>query len=88
MYSALIIVATPVYQFVPIVLDIVFPLDEPRPLKLFIMMEYFIFNNKYFYIKVLHEVVFIAVCGTILFVTVAQLITFFFHALGLFKIAR
>ncbi|XP_020291755.1 uncharacterized protein LOC109858672 [Pseudomyrmex gracilis] len=82
------LVGAVILQFIPIIFDVVFPLDNPRPRNLLIMAEYFVFTNDHFYIKVLHELVSVTVSFTIGYATATQLLGFIYHIFGMFKIAR
>ncbi|XP_025268466.1 uncharacterized protein LOC112639281 isoform X2 [Camponotus floridanus] len=45
-----------ILQFLPLILDVILPLNESRPFRTFIITEYFISQEKYIYIILLHEV--------------------------------
>jgi len=79
-----------IIQFLPIILDVILPLDEPRPRRLLVTVEYFTteINDKYFYIKVFHEVINVTIYVSMLFAMVTQLLAFACHIFGMFKIAR
>jgi len=77
-----------IIQLLPYILDVMLPLDKPRPRKLIIMAEYFISQDKYFITKVLHEIVLIVISASIMFATASQLLVFSCHSFGMFKIAR
>ncbi|KAH0945359.1 hypothetical protein HN011_005910 [Eciton burchellii] len=76
-------------QFLPLILDVIFPLDKARPRKLLITVEYFIIeiNDKYFYIRVFHELIFLIIYVSMIFATATQLLAFACHIFGMFKIA-
>ncbi|KAH0945361.1 hypothetical protein HN011_006069 [Eciton burchellii] len=78
-----------IIQFLPIILDVILPMDEPRPRELLITVEYFIIeiNDKYFYIKMFHELIFFIICVSMIFATATQLLAFACHIFGMFKIA-
>lgn len=74
--------------FVPDVLDVVAPLDKPRPRDLPVKLEFFIDKEKYFY---LITVVFIlcAFLGmTVLMATETMFMLFTQHACGLYELIR
>lgn len=48
-YGGFMIIGIFFIQFYPIILDIVLPLDEPRPYKLLVTLEYFVSQDKYIY---------------------------------------
>ncbi|XP_072744258.1 uncharacterized protein [Anoplolepis gracilipes] len=88
LYASFVATTLTFFQFYPIIFDIVMPLDEPRPFKIFVTVEYFIIDeDKYVYIKALHEFVIILLCGLMMITTSMQLIIFTFHSFGMFKIA-
>lgn len=74
--------------FVPIVLDIVAPMDEPRPRQLPIRVECFVDPQKYFYF-IYFIIVVSAFSGmTVLMATENMFMIFMQHAGGLFEIVR
>jgi len=77
-----------IVQLLPYILDVMFPLDKPRPRKLIIMAEYLVSQDKYFITKILHEIVLIVICASIMYATASQLLVFCCHSFGMFKIAR
>lgn len=87
-YAGSIIVLTFGIQFFPAILDLILPLDEARQRDLFILVEYFVTQNKYSYTTVLHEIVFVVVIVTIFYANTAQVLQFVFHIYGMLKIAR
>lgn len=73
----------------PCILDIIMPMNESRPHPLIpIMTEYFVDQEKYFYLILLH--IDVATCiGAIAYIaTGTMLIGYLKHACGMFKIAR
>ncbi|EZA48247.1 hypothetical protein DMN91_010359 [Ooceraea biroi] len=88
-FISFILVLVTVIQFLPNILDVILPLDEPRPRRLLVTAEYFIVktNDKYYYTRVFHELVFLTMCASMIFATATQLLTFAFHSFGMFKIA-
>lgn len=72
----------------PIILDISLPLNESRNY-LLIPVEYLIVSqDKYFYTKVLHELVAITVSGLISYSIGLQYMLFVSHCIGVLKVAR
>jgi len=75
-------------QFWPNILDIILPKNNSRPHNLLIMMEYFIDQEKYFYLILLHLYITILMglitmqAISIWFITFSQCIC------GMFKVAR
>ncbi|XP_026828744.1 odorant receptor 22c-like isoform X2 [Ooceraea biroi] len=73
-------------MFVPDVLDIITPLDEPRPRQLPVQIEFFFDQDRYFY---LFSFIFIIVAFlgmTVLMATENMYMLFTQHACGLFKL--
>ncbi|XP_029168302.1 uncharacterized protein LOC114938478 [Nylanderia fulva] len=81
------IIAAVLIQFYPIIFDLIMPLDEPRPCKLIIGVEYFVPQDKYFITKALHELITASICGLIMLTTATQMLIFIVHSIGMFKIA-
>lgn len=77
-----------IFQFLPVILDVVSPLNESRPHRLVTSTEYFVSQEKYFYAMVTHEIITGIIGATALCSTVATLMMYINHACGLFKIAR
>lgn len=77
-----------VIQFFPVILDFISPLNEPRLLKCIITVEYFISQDNYIYIVILHEVIILSLFSLILTATGTQMLLLAHHSLGMFKIVR
>ncbi|KYN05348.1 hypothetical protein ALC62_03633 [Cyphomyrmex costatus] len=76
-----------IFQYLPIILDVILPLNDSRPCQLFVVTEYFVNQEKYFYVLLLHEVL-AYIIGTItLCGTSATIMICIVHACALFKIA-
>jgi len=77
------------YPFWPHLLDILLPTNESRqrPSLLF-TTEYFIDQEKYFYLIFLHANVAICIGGFVMLATGTMLIICFQHACGMFRIVR
>ncbi|KAF3054364.1 Odorant receptor 347 [Nylanderia fulva] len=74
-------------QCLPLILDVILPLNESRSFQLIVITEYFINQDKYIYIILFHEalacfVAEITLCGTLI-----TMMTFIWHSCALFKIA-
>ncbi|XP_019699759.2 uncharacterized protein LOC109504419 isoform X2 [Harpegnathos saltator] len=80
------IIVCAVFQFLPIILDIVSPLNESRPRQLVTDTEYFVNQDKYFYTLVMHEVVTGSIGAIAMCITVTTLMMYIHHACALFKI--
>ncbi|XP_011861326.1 PREDICTED: uncharacterized protein LOC105558325 [Vollenhovia emeryi] len=76
-----------VVQFFPIILDFVSPLDEPRPRKTIVAVEYFISQDNYFYAIVFHEFTIMFLCTSVILATGTQAMLLMYHSFGMFKIA-
>ncbi|XP_067212008.1 uncharacterized protein [Linepithema humile] len=87
LYISFVIIAIIIIELFPIILDVILPLDEPRSRNLLFMVEYFVFRENYFYTKLLHQCVFLVICGSIIYATATQTLVFIFHLFGMFKIA-
>ncbi|XP_024880020.1 odorant receptor 4-like isoform X2 [Temnothorax curvispinosus] len=73
----------------PRILDIVMPMNESRPrITMPIPTEYFVDQEKYFYLILLHLNVATCIGATAYIATGTMLITYLKHACGMFKIAR
>ncbi|XP_018313152.1 uncharacterized protein [Mycetomoellerius zeteki] len=44
-----------IFQYLPMILDVILPLNDSRPCQLFVVTEYFINQEKYFYVILIHE---------------------------------
>ncbi|KAH0945363.1 hypothetical protein HN011_006437 [Eciton burchellii] len=86
LYNVFLIIITLVTQFFPIILDMVLPLDEPRPHKLLVTIECFVPLDKYFYIMVLHEFIIIILCFSMVLAMGTQLFVLTYHSFGMFRI--
>lgn len=75
-------------QYIPILLDIVVPLNESRPRELMFPAEYFINQQKYFPIITIHAGIGLLLIGTSGIATESFSFANALHAFGLFKIAR
>ncbi|XP_019699727.1 uncharacterized protein LOC105189213 [Harpegnathos saltator] len=73
-------------MFVPIVLDIVAPMDEPRPRQFPIQLELFIDQQKHFYLLCIIIMISGLLGMTVLMATENMFMIFMQHACGLFEI--
>ncbi|XP_011864046.1 PREDICTED: uncharacterized protein LOC105559967 [Vollenhovia emeryi] len=76
-----------IFQCLPIILDVVLPLNESRPRHLFVITEYFINQDKYFYVILFHEALAYSVGTSALCCTSATIMICIMHACALFEIA-
>ena len=76
-----------IVQFLPFILDVILPLNESRPCRVFITTEYFINQEKYIYIAFLHEILGVYVAVLVAYATLITIMIFIWHACALFKIA-
>ncbi|KAH0945376.1 hypothetical protein HN011_009605 [Eciton burchellii] len=74
-------------QYISILLDIAIPLNESRPRKLLFVTEYFIDQEKYFHILVIHLAIGMLILITTVLATETFALTNAIYAFGLFKIA-
>ncbi|XP_072743849.1 uncharacterized protein [Anoplolepis gracilipes] len=74
-------------HFIPNLLDLVAPLNQSRPHQLFVLAEYFVNNEEYFYPIFLHMIV----CSSIILATIMSTTSIFVayiqHTCGMFEIA-
>jgi len=75
-------------QYIPILLDIVVPLNESRPRKLIFPAEYFIDQQKYFPIITIQAGIGLFIIGTSAIATESFSFANALHAFGLFKVAE
>lgn len=75
-------------QYISIFLDIITPLNISRPRKLLFEMEYFIDQEKYFYILSIHIIIGLLTAMTCILATESFSLANALHAFGLFKVAR
>jgi len=75
-------------QYVSILLDIVRPLNVSRPRKFLFLAEYFIDEEKYFYIITIYIAIGLLIGITCIVATETFSLTNALYAFGLFKIAR
>ncbi|KAL0126426.1 hypothetical protein PUN28_005057 [Cardiocondyla obscurior] len=76
-----------IVQFLPIILDVLLPLNDSRPHYLLVATEYFVSQEKYFHLMLLHEALAYIIGTTALCGTSAIIMTCILHACALFKIA-
>ncbi|XP_039311186.1 uncharacterized protein LOC113003297 isoform X4 [Solenopsis invicta] len=84
---AVLIIILVIIQFLPVTLDFIWPLDEPRSHKPIITVEYFIFQDDHFYIATFHQTIIVALFTAIMIATGTTLLLFALHSFGMFKIA-
>lgn len=75
-------------QYISILFDIVMPLNDSRPRKLLFPMEYFIDQQKYFYVITIHVAMGLLFLATSTVATETFSLVNALHAFGLFKIAK
>ncbi|XP_072749158.1 uncharacterized protein [Anoplolepis gracilipes] len=74
-------------ELMPIILDIIFPLNETRPRKIHALTEYFIDERTYFYAILCHWFICISFGFFVLMATGTLEFVYFQHICGLLKIA-
>ncbi|KAH0945364.1 hypothetical protein HN011_006486 [Eciton burchellii] len=85
--SILICLGILILSFVPSILDIIIPMNESRPLYLPIVLEYFVDQERFFYLIMVHIFIF-GYAGFITISAVAtMLIAYVLHNCAIFKIA-
>ncbi|KAL0126372.1 hypothetical protein PUN28_005042 [Cardiocondyla obscurior] len=75
-------------QYVPIILDIVVPLNETRQVELLFQVEYFLDQEKYFHTIQFHLDVGLILAAITIMSTESFCLTLAIHAFGMFKITR
>jgi hypothetical protein len=68
--------------------DIILPINRSEPHRFLIMMEYFIDQEKYYYLVILHVNITICLSTATVIAIGTILILFFYHICGMFMIAR
>ncbi|EZA48942.1 hypothetical protein DMN91_010006 [Ooceraea biroi] len=74
-------------QFLPLILDVILPLNESRSLKLIVITEYFVNREKYLWLMLLHEIVAIYLRVITICCTTTTIMMYILHACALFKVA-
>ncbi|KAF3054358.1 Odorant receptor 291 [Nylanderia fulva] len=76
-----------ILQLLPIILDIIIPLNESRPCQLIAITEYFVNQEKYIYAIILHEIISAFIAMITIFGTVTTIMMYILHACALFEVA-
>jgi len=82
MFSIIIIDLTPV------VLDAIVPMNKSRPRKIRMDFEFFVDQEQYFYIYLIHEIMTLLIEVLTVLATGTLSLAFFRHCCATFKIAR
>jgi len=77
-----------VSQYWTSILDIVLPMNESRPFRMLIVTQYFIDQQKYFFLIMLHITIAYCIGTATVIATGTMLITCVQHFCGMFRIAR
>ena len=85
---ALIILFTAIVELTPVVLDAVVPMNKSRPRQIRIDFEFFIDQEQYFYIYLIHEIMVMLIGVLTVLATGTLSLAFFRHCCATFKIAR
>lgn len=72
--------------FVPPLMDVIVPLNESRRMKLPVLGEYFVDEDKYFYLMYFHMALSIMINVTVFVATDTQLMIFCCHVSGIFSV--
>ncbi|XP_025075144.1 uncharacterized protein LOC112552918 [Pogonomyrmex barbatus] len=75
-------------SLLPDILDIIVPLNESRTRHLPFMVEYFLNEQKYFYLLFLHIAVTVILGITTVIATEALMLAYVYHICGMFKVIR
>ncbi|XP_029673534.1 uncharacterized protein LOC115241747 [Formica exsecta] len=76
-----------ILQLLPVILDIITPLNESRLCQLIVITEYFVNQEKYIYALLLHELIAAFIVIIAIFGTAATIMMYILHACALFKVA-
>ncbi|XP_071573013.1 uncharacterized protein [Temnothorax nylanderi] len=76
-----------ILQRLPLILDIISPLNESRPYQLFAIMEYFVSQDKYIQVMLLHEFLVCCIGMITIYGTGTTIMTYVTHLCALLKIA-
>ncbi|XP_025263481.1 uncharacterized protein LOC109610505 isoform X2 [Camponotus floridanus] len=77
-----------IFQLLPMILDIIIPLNKSRPCQIIAVTEYFINQEKYIYAILLHEIITVLIIAITIFGTGATIMMYILHACALFEVAR
>ncbi|XP_026828832.1 uncharacterized protein LOC105285773 isoform X2 [Ooceraea biroi] len=77
-----------ILQFLPVILDLILPLNESRPLHLIVFAEYFINQEEYLYAMLLHEIFAVHLAAIALCCTSTTIMSYILHGCALLKVAR
>jgi len=75
-------------HILPVILDIIVPLNSTRPRHFYILVECFIDEERYFFVLLLHTIVTISIALIMMISIGTMLMSYVFHACAMFKIAR
>ncbi|XP_072744253.1 uncharacterized protein [Anoplolepis gracilipes] len=75
-------------EYLPIILDIVVPLNETRPRSMHVIAEYFVNFEKYFLLMLLHEIVATTIGIITIVATGTITLAYAEHSCGMLKIVR
>jgi len=75
-------------QLLPDFMNIIISANESQSRRLQISVEYFIDQEKYYYVLLFHMNAAICIAWTVVLATGAMLFAYLQHACGIFKIAR
>lgn len=75
-------------HILPVILDIIVPLNSSRPRHFYILIECFIDEERYFFWLLLHTFVTLAIVMMIVISVGSMLMSYILHACAMFKIAR
>ncbi|EZA48251.1 hypothetical protein X777_14151 [Ooceraea biroi] len=76
-----------ILQFLPVILDVILPLNESRPFRIIVITEYFINQEKYFYVILLHELLAVDLAAIALCSTSTTIMSYILHGCALLKVA-
>jgi len=76
------------FELMPTIFDVIFTLNETRPRELHALAEYFVDEEKYFYVILCHWLIGTYFTGFVVIATGTLHLVYVQHICGLLKIAR
>ncbi|XP_026828839.1 uncharacterized protein LOC113562726 isoform X2 [Ooceraea biroi] len=86
-FGTLLLCTFTLMQFLPVISDIIIPLNISRPRRFYVRLEFFINEEKYFYVIAFYTILSLTVGAATVVSTGASLLTFGHHSCAMFKIA-
>lgn len=77
-----------IIELIPVILDVIIPMNESRPRKIKMDFEFFIDQQQYFYIYLIYEIIVILIGLFTILATGTLSMAFLRHCCATLKIAR